>query len=419
MEKKNIWAIGIIIVFPLVLLVTSYVTEPFFWGIMSIYGIVVLSKLLFQIVYSIVNRKKISTLVKKVPLSYQPSVSVVVPVYNEKKVELYNCLKSICLQEYPNSIYVVDDGSVKGNSKEVVKKIHSEFPKQKLIYHKFDQNEGKRRAQKWAFDKIKSDIIVTVDSDTILLHNAIFEITRPFYMNNIAATTGSARASNAKKNILTQLIDLRYWTAFNQERSAQGLFGAVMCCSGVFSAYRGHLIRQVKEKYIRQKFLGEYCTYGDDRHLTNLMLNKGHKVIFVPKAKSITEVPSNLFIWLKQQLRWNKSFYRETLWNIPSMRKQSLYMSYELVLQTVLPFFLFFNMIQYIYKGFILSSIYILLYITIIIAVALIRSIYGAAVTKEPVWFLFPLYAFLHIILLIPLRVLALILLGDSQWGTR
>ena len=41
-----------------------------------------------------------------------------------------------------------------------------------------------------------------------------------------------------------------------------------MCCSGPFSAFRGELIRKLKDEYVDQSFLGEACTFGDDRHLT-------------------------------------------------------------------------------------------------------------------------------------------------------
>ena len=288
-----------------------------------------------------------------------------------------------------------------------------------MFYHKFASNQGKRFAQKIAFDKINTDIIVTVDSDTILKYNAIFKITRIFFDSQIAAATGNCRAFNYKQNLLTRLIDLRYWTAFNQERAAQSFFGVVMCCSGVFSAYRTSAIKQVKESYIQQIFLGETCHFGDDRHITNLILQLGHKVCYVPAAKAMTEVPSTFNKWIKQQIRWNKSFYREILWNIPSISKQPIYMAIDLFLQAILPFFLFFNIMIYIYKGFMFTPLYFIFYLTLMLLIAVIRSIYGAIFSGEARWFLFPIYAFLHVFILIPLRVYALVTLGKNGWGTR
>ena len=67
-----------------------------------------------------------------------------------------------------------------------------------------------------------------------------------------------------------------------------------MCCSGPFSAYRKEIIDKVKEKYITQYFLGENCTYGDDRHLTNLVPLK--KAMTLPS----TVIVEFILLYLKQ-----------------------------------------------------------------------------------------------------------------------
>jgi len=58
-------------------------------------------------------------------------------------------------------------------------------------------------------------------------------------------------------------------------------------------------------------------------------------------------------------------------------------------------------------------------YISVLIGVALVRGIYGFMRTKDYNFFMFPLYAILHIFLLIPLRFYALLTLKNSGWGTR
>ena len=123
---------------------------------------------------------------------------------------------------------------------------------------------------------------------------------------------------------------MRYWIAFNQERAAQSWFRTVLCCSGPLAAYRRSVLEIVWNDYVRQRFRGALCTYGDDRHLTNLVLATGHDTLFVPRATAITNAPATIRGYLKQQLRWNKSFYRELLWTLPFVASRSPYMIFEI-----------------------------------------------------------------------------------------
>jgi hyaluronan synthase/N-acetylglucosaminyltransferase len=155
-------------------------------------------------------------------------------------------------------------------------------------------NRGKRHAQKHAFDLLGDsvDIVVTIDSDTVLAPDSVSNLVKPFVDPRVGAVTGDVRAF--RSNFLSKLIYARYWTAFNQERAAQSLFGTVLCWSGPLAAYRASIIERVKERYVSQVFLGERCTYGDDRHLTNLVLELGYVVKFERHAKALTHVPTKI-----------------------------------------------------------------------------------------------------------------------------
>jgi hyaluronan synthase/N-acetylglucosaminyltransferase len=139
----------------------------------------------------------------------------------------------------------------------------------------------------------------------------------------------------------------------------------------------------------------------------------------LPKAKAQTILPERISKWLKQQCRWSRSFYREILWNLPSIKKQPIYMGMELWLQTLLPFFLLLNTILFFYKGLTISLFYIILYFIIMLIISFIRVIYALLITKETRFWLFPLYALLHLFLLLPVRLVALTTLGFNGWRTR
>jgi hyaluronan synthase len=61
-----------------------------------------------------------------------------------------------------------------------------------------------------------------------------------------------------------------------------------------------------------QTFLGKPSTFGDDRSLTNCVL-RGWKVRYESRAVSHTLVPDNFRQFMTQQLRWKRSWTRESL----------------------------------------------------------------------------------------------------------
>ncbi len=88
----------------------------------------------------------------------------------------------------------------------------------------------------------------------------------------------------------------------------------VTCLSGVLSIYRREFIDGVKDRYISQMFGGKPCTFGDDRHLTNLVLWAGFETRAATDALCWTRCPTGIRIWMRQQLRWSKSACREFIW---------------------------------------------------------------------------------------------------------
>ena len=154
-----------------------------------------------------------------------------------------------------------------------------------------------------------------------------------------------------------------------------------------------------------------------------MVLEQGYKVKYEPRALAVTGVPENMKSYLKQQTRWNKSFYRELLWTLKiyfkNPKKFHPYIIYDLFVQLFLPFMLMLSLGYSIFKAFTGAPIFLLGYILIIAGIAFIRMIYGYFRIKDKSLFLFPMYAFIHIFLLIPVRLYALATLRTTHWGTR
>jgi len=348
-----------------------------------------------------------------------PSVSVIVPAYNEDPEILEACIRSIANQDYEKlEVLVVDDGSSKREELKV--RVYDKFANDPLVHVIYTPiNVGKRHAQKFGFNRSTGEIIVTVDSDTIIPNGGIRQLMQRFKDPTVGAVTGDVQVENKNVNVLTKLIGYRYWSAFHQERAAQSYFYVLMCCSGPFSAYRKSVIDHVKDRYTSQNFLGKRCTYGDDRHLTNLVLEEGYRVVFDSKAVSYTHVPDKLRVYIKQQVRWNKSFYREMLWTLKSYRRHHAYMIYDLVMQLILPFLLIIALGGMVWQSITYGPHVIWHYLLTIVVIALLRAAYGLYRTRDAGFLLFVLYGFIHLFLLMPTRLYALCTMRETGWGTR
>lgn len=392
----------------------------FIYSYISLYVFAVFAYTVMQIFFAQKNSKKQNSFKALNEKESDLSVTVIIPCYNEDPKLLEACLKSIQNQKILGKLntIIVDDGSK--NIKQLLPVLNKYKKLANFDVFIFKKNQGKRFAQKLGFDKATGEIIVTIDSDTIIDPiNGINNILKQFASPKVGAATGDVKVLNKNENYLTRLILYRYWIAFNQERAAQSNFSSVMCCSGPFSAYRTSIINKIKEQYISQTFLGAISTYGDDRHLTNLVLQEGHAVRFEKNAIAYTHVPNNIRSYIKQQIRWNKSFYRELLWTLRNVPTAHLYMVYDMIMQLVLPYMSLITMALIIYTAVFINLNMAILFMASLFLISTNRLFYAIYRTGDFGFLLFTTYSFIHVIFLMPSRLYALSTLKENGWSTR
>lgn len=381
-----------------------------------VYGLLALSHLVVQVALGHLDyrRQKRRT---QAPADWTPVVSLVVTVYNEDLSVLHRCLRSIDAQDYPRlEVLVIDDrSSNRGDLMDVLE----EFATGRFRVMLPGANRGKREAQRSVLDELTGEIIVTTDSDTILARRGVRQIVGRFTDPSIGAVTGDVRVTNKRDNLLTRLISYRYWSAFHQERAAQSFFNVVMCCSGPCAAYRREVVDLIKDDYVSQVFLGQICTFGDDRHLTNLILREGYQVVFDNRAIAFTQAPTTLPGYIRQQVRWNKSFYREMLWTLKFAHGRHPYLAIDLVLQAALPFMLMIALAATAYQAIFVDFLHFWKYLGVLVGIALLRALYGVFRTRDAGFLLFVVYGFVHVFVLIPTRLFALATIKRTHWGTR
>ncbi|WFU92092.1 chitooligosaccharide synthase NodC (plasmid) [Rhizobium sp. CC1099] len=347
-----------------------------------------------------------------------PSVDVIVPCFNEDPRTLSECLASIANQEYAGDVrvYVVDDGS---RNRDAVAPVHTAYaldPMFTIIL--LPENVGKRKAQIAAIRRSSGDLVLNVDSDTILASDVIAKLVPKMQDPAVGAAMGQLTASNRSDTWLTRLIDMEYWLACNEERAAQARFGAVMCCCGPCAMYRRSALLSLLDQYESQFFRGKPSDFGEDRHLTILMLRAGFRTEYVPGAIAATVVPDRLGPYLRQQLRWARSTFRDTLLGLRLLPGLDRYLTLDVVGQNLGPLLLALSVLTGLAELALTDTVPWWTCL-MIVSMTMIRCTVVAFRARQLRFLGFSLHTFINIFLLLPLKAYALCTLSNSDWLSR
>jgi hyaluronan synthase len=357
-------------------------------------------------------------------------VSVVMPMHNEDPKFAVAAVMSMLQQSRPpDHVHVIDDGSTDGgaaaNWVELALCVYARNTPWTVT--RLPENIGKRGALAVGFHADPdADVFLCVDSDTVLDRDAIAFGLEPFCDPRTTAVAGFVTAQNWSRNLLTRLIDLRYVSAFLAERAAYSFFGAVLCCCGSLAFYRADIVRANLDDFLDQRFLGRVATYGDDRRLTNYALRAG-RVVLRANSRASTAVPETLGHYIRQQIRWNKSFIRESLWVLGTfpLSANAFWLTLCEVFTWILVTALF--VITLAIWPFTTASRMLIPFVALIALAAYARN---AVYLHEDgrrfrlrdrlgIFALAPLYGILHLLVLSPLRFWSLATLRTTRWGTR
>lgn len=382
--------------------------------VIGIYGLLILGYVSFKLLSSELYRRREAAPASIVDEAKECDVAIA--FYNEDPQLLVRSVRSILAQRGVKlgNIVVVDDGS---RSTQTLTELQKEFATtSNVILVRSEVNEGKRHALARGFRFVRAPHVALVDSDTILEPDALAHMLRRMGPG-VNVVTANIRALNAQENWLTKLIDARYRNAFAIERAAQASLRSVLCASGVLSVYRTEVIRSHMGEWVNQRFLGRPVQIGDDRRLTSFALRTGGSVIALD-AIAYTLVPNNLKQFLRQQLRWNKSFLRESVLSI----KDFGVLRWPGFLSFVELFFWVFFLINTAHAVFFDRTLGIgtlsITWIAYVLTSGILRNI--TLIYREPrLVFAVPLYSLLHVVVLSPLRLVSLLTIVDTRWGTR
>lgn len=398
-----------------VVFIANMPLTPSFW---TIYGLIATTFLVSRIPYSYLHKDDHSKVYDE---KGYPTVTVVIAAKNEED-GIYKTIKTCVESHYPSHIecIVIDDGSTDNTSEEVLR-TQKELGDKDIKLIKFEENKGKREAMTTGIQESKNEIIVFVDSDSFLAPTSMRHLVEHFLADpKVGAVSGNTKAHNANKNLLTKMQSIQYAVSFDIYKASESVHSAVTCCPGCFSAYRKDALKPLINAWKEHTFMGKKNTYGDDRALTNYVL-RDWEIVYCQKALATTIVPESFKTYIKQQLRWKKSWIKEGLFAATFMWKKThplasaaFYISFS------------FPIIGPILAGLVLwksmaekNPLLFLIFISGFILLGMVYALFARVYYKAENWYVMPLFSLLFICFFIWQMPYALFTLRNTGWGTR
>ncbi|WP_150466658.1 glycosyltransferase family 2 protein [Francisella sp. SYW-9] len=346
---------------------------------------------------------------------YYPKVSCIITAYNEGK-DILITLRSLEEQLYKGHIEVliiIDGASVNKETLDVAmsyKKDFTAIPMRSLKVIPKWQRGGYASSSNLGFKISTGELVITLDADTSCDNDMISNMVQQFADPNVIACSGTLRARNIKKNILTRMQGIEYMLGIHMSRIALSNANSVNNISGAYGCFRKSLLKKTT--------LWRNGSAEDlDLTLRLQFFFKRHpnfRIAHSQDSIAHTEVPEKIWELIKQRMRWDGDTYfiyiRRHL-----KRLLPRYLGWKTFLITVFSG-LFFHAVQpiaivisliysmIIFPFYIIIPIYIAVYFYYLVITAFLFMTFIVLVSERKkqdlaMWYMIPLMPFYSIFL--------------------
>ncbi|HEY6542841.1 MAG TPA: glycosyltransferase [Ktedonobacteraceae bacterium] len=252
--------------------------------------------------------------------SYEPTVSVLMPCYNEGKT-VYETIESISKSNYPNHKFevIAQDDCSGDDTYEWTVKAQRDFTNIRIRTGRNEVNSGKARTVCNALQLSTAEIIISIDSDCIFHPDAIRELTASFKEPKIGSVGGRVGVRNPNESVITAIQTIVYYSAFELYKIPENWTRSVCCISGCLFAIRRELLLEIEPTIRARHWFGIPVNQGEDRFLTHQTLLRGYGTYINNDALCWTTVPNKLSVMFKQQLRWRRSIVRDFFYTLRTL----------------------------------------------------------------------------------------------------
>ncbi len=299
----------------------------------------------------LVGIKRLFRKKKPVDLSYEPSVSLVVPCFNEASIlddKVANCYAL----DYPKDkldIVFITDGST--DDSVVVLKKHSGI----RVLH-IDRRGGKTAAENRAMQHIDAEVAVFTDANTVLNREAIRHIVRHFADPKTGCVSGEKRVLADEEDTATAGEGI-YWKYESFLKKLDSDLNSAVGAAGELVAFRTSLYREMPED-----------TLLDDFIQSMEIASEGYKTVYEPGAYAMEKGSASIGDEWTRKVRisaggWQSAkrlFWKVTPFNNPVLFFQ--YVSHRLLRWLVTPFLLIVMFVVNLVLAFTGSTFYQVLF---------------------------------------------------------
>lgn len=234
-------------------------------------------------------------------LSYYPTVSIAVPIYNAEDT-IVGSVKSLLSLDYPKDklkIYLVDDGS-KDNTWNVIE-VFKDNPSIVLLKK---ENGGKHTAVNLALEKTDSEFFGCLDPDSFVHPQALKRILKYFERDPKTMAVAPSIIVNNPKNVIQHAQNIEYDMAIYTKKML-GFMGGIHVAPGPFSIFRKKVFDE----------LGPYkkAHNTEDQEIALRMQEHGYKIDHCPDAYIYTNTPNSVMRLYRQRLRWIYGFIKNLI----------------------------------------------------------------------------------------------------------
>jgi len=223
-----------------------------------------------------------------------PSVSVVIPAYNEEK-NIGRTIKSVLDQDYKGKIeiIVVDDGSTDSTSK-----VASSFRGVK-VYRK--KNGGKASALNYGIRRSRYNLVLALDSDCVIEKSFLRKSVNAL-KDDVMAVVPSIEVFRPK-NFLEKIQAVEY--------KLMNFFRKVLSSTDCLSVAPAAVL--YRKEFFKKHGLFDESSLTEDFEIGLRIVSKGFRVLKLEKCKVLTKVPEKISSLLRQRIRWCFGTVRETV----------------------------------------------------------------------------------------------------------
>ncbi len=279
------------------------------------------------LLYFLVKLKNLFSSPKQYDLNYEPTVSLVIPCFNEADY-IEEKIKNSLLLEYPKDklqLIFISDGSNDDTALRV-----SKYP-QVLALHE-DARNGKAAAMNRAMQFVTGEIVVFCDANTDINPEAIREIVKHYADSEVGAVTGEKRIITKDKENASGAGEGIYWKYESFLKQLDSDFYTIVGAAGELMSYRKSLYKELPKDSLL-----------DDLMQSMQIALDGYRVIYEKNAYAAETASANVGEELKRKIRiaagaWQSMSRLPKAFNIFSNFKVSfLFISHRVLRWTLAP----------------------------------------------------------------------------------